>query len=381
MTPKDYEEGQKMELTLKKTRQAIKDKATVTDEDALAQFKKENDKIDLEYVAYAPSDVIGEVKLTEAELNEFLQKNQAEFKTQEKVALSYILLDPSLQAAKLTVTEEEIQTYYQKNIDKYQGKDGIQPLKDVKDRAKTDALRQKAAKQSFEQAADILYKNIKSGDLGLVAGQLGLKVQDTPLFAANAPVPALVGEAAVLKKVFELKQGELGGPVETSKGIYIIKVKERKDSVVPPLAEIRAAVEQKAKAVKAVEVAKKKAEDAAKQLVAKAALKTQSTGSFGFSAKGDLPVIGNAPELMEASFKLTSAAPAVDTSFKVGNRWYAVRLKQRTEAPKADFDKNKEELKKKLLPRKQEEALDTWLKDLRAKAKIEINQALVAADK
>jgi hypothetical protein len=29
----------------------------------------------------------------------------------------------------------------------------------------------------------------------------------------------------------------------------------------------------------------------------------------------------------------------------------------------------------------QEEALEKWIKDLRAKAKIEINQALVAADK
>jgi len=381
MTPKDFEEGQKQELTLKKARQAIKDKATVSDEDALSQFRKENDRIDLEYVAYAPIDVAGEVKLTEADLNDYLQKNQAEFKTPEKVALSYILLDPSIQAAKLSVTEDEIQTYYQKNIDKFQGKDGIQPLKDVKERAKSEALRQKAAKQSFELAADTLYKNIKSGDLGLVAGQLGLKVQETPVFAANAPVAGLAGEAAVLKKAFELKQGELGGPVETPKGIYIIKVKERKDSVVPPLAEIKSAVEQKTRAVKAVELAKKKAEEAAKQFVAKAALKTQSTGSFGYSAKGDLPVIGNAPELMEAAFKLTAAAPAVDTTFKVGNRWYAVRLKQRTEAPRADFEKNKEELKKKLLPRKQEEALEKWLKELRAKARIEINQALIAADK
>lgn len=378
MTPKDFEEGQKNELILKKARQAIKDKAVVSDEDALAQFKKENDKIDLEYVSYAPSDVLGEVKLTEAELNEYLQKNQADFKTPEKVAISYILLDPSRQAAKMAVTEDEIQTYYQKNIDKYQGKDGILPLKDIKDKVKADALRQKAAKQSFELAADTLYKNIKSGDLNLVAGQLGLKVQETPVFAANAPIAALAGEAAVLKKAFELKQGELGGPVETSKGIYILKVKERKDSVVPPLAEIRAAVEQKAKVAKSLDLAKKKAEDAAKQLVAKAALKTQTTGSFGFSAKGDVPGIGNAPELMEAAFKLTSAAPAVDTPFKVGSRWYAVRLKQRIEAPKSDFDKTKDELKKKLLPKKQDDALAAWIKELRAKAKIEINPAIVA---
>lgn len=381
MTTSDFEEGQKEELILKKARQVIKDKATVSDEDALAQFRKENDRIDLEYVSYAPSDVINEVKLTEAELNEYLQKNQAEFKTPEKVALSYVLLDPALLAAKLTVTDEEIQTYYQKNIDKYQGKDGIQPLKEVRERVKDDALRQKAAKQSFEQAADTLYKNIKSGDLGLVAGQLGLKIQETPLFAANAPVAVLAGEAAVLKKAFELKQGELGGPVETPKGIYILKVKERKDAVVPPLAEIKGAVEIRAKAAKAVEVAKQKAEAAAKQFAAKASLKTQSTGSFGYSAKGEIPTIGNAPELMEAAFKLTTAAPAADIPFKVGNRWYAVRLKQRIEASKAYFEKVKADLKKKLLPKKQEEALDKWIKDLRAKANIEINQALVAADK
>jgi peptidyl-prolyl cis-trans isomerase D len=169
--------------------------------------------------------------------------------------------------------------------------------------------------------------------------------------------------------------------VETSKGIYIIKVKERKDSVVPPLSEIKAAVELKAKGAKSVDLAKKKAEDAAKQFVAKVSLKTQSTGTFGYSAKGDLPDIGNAPEMMEAAFKLTAAAPAVDSVYKVGNRWYAVRLKQRVEAPKADFERAKDELKKKLLPKKQEEALDKWIKDLRAKAKIEINQALVAADK
>ena len=380
MTPKDFEEGQKGELILKKTRQAIKDKAVVSDDDALAQFKKENDKIDLEYVSYAPADVLSEVKLTEAELNEYLQKNQAEFKTPEKVALSYILLDPALLAAKMTVTEEEIQTYYQKNIDKFQGKDGIQPLKDVKERAKADALRQKAAKQSFELAADTLYKNIKSGDLNLVAGTLGLKIQDVSIFAANAPAAVLVGEAAVLKKAFELKQGELGGPVETPKGIYIIKVKERKDSVVPPLAEIKAAVELKARGAKSLDLAKKKADEAAKQFVAKATLKTQTTGSFGFSAKGDVPVIGNAPELMEAAFKLTSAAAAVDTPFKVGNRWYAVRLKQRIEAPKADFDKVKDEVKKKILPKKQDDAVAAWIKELRAKAKIEINPAL-AADK
>lgn len=377
MTARDFEEGQEAEVTLKKVRQSIKDKAVVTDADALAQYKKENDKIELEYVTYAPSDVSAEIKLTDAELTEYLQKNPDNFKTAEKVALSYILLDPASQAAKTTVTEEEIQTFYQKNIDRWQGKDGIQPLAEVREKVKAEAIKQKASKQLFELAADTLYKNIKSGDLNLIAGALKQKVQETALFTAAAPAPSLAGEAAVIKKALELKQGELGGPVETAKGIYILKAKERKAAVVPALAEIRGAVEEKAKAARAIELAKKKAEDAAKQLSAKAAIKTQTTGSFGFSAKGDIPAIGASPEMVEAVFKL-SAAQAPATPFKIGNRWYAVRVKSRTDAPKAPFDATREELKKKMLPKKQEEALTEWTKGLREKAKIEINQALIA---
>jgi len=377
MTAKDFEEGQEAEVTLKKVRQSIKDKAVVSDADALAQYKKENDKLELEYVAYAPSDVAAEVKLSEADLNEYLQKNPNDFKTAEKVALSYILLDPAAQAAKTTVSEEEIQTFYQKNIDRWQGKDGIQPLTDVKEKVRAEAIKQKSAKQLYELAADTLYKNIKSGDLNLIAGALKQKVQETPLFTAAAPAAPLIGETAVIKKALELKQGELGGPVETPKGIYILKAMERKAATIPPLAEIRSAVEEKAKSAKAVELAKKKAEDAAKQLAANAALKTQTTGSFGYSAKGDIPVIGASPEIMEAVFKLTAKqAPA--TPFKVGNRWYAVRVKNRTDAPQAQFAATKEELKKKMLPKKQEEALTEWAKGLREKAKIEINPILIA---
>ena len=377
MTAKDFEEGQEAEVTLKKVRQLIKDKAVVTDADALAQYKKDNDKLELEFVAYAPSDVAAEVKLSEADLKDYLQKNPNGFKIAEKVALSYILLDPASQAAKTSVSEEEIQTFYQKNVDHWQGKDGIQPLTEVKEKVKAEAIKQKTAKQLFELAADTLYKNIKSGDLNQIAGTLKQKVQETALFAADAPAVPLVGEAAVIKKAFELKQGELGGPVETAKGIYILKAKERKSAAVPALAEIRGAVEEKAKAAKAVELAKKKAEDAAKQLSTKAAIKTQATGSFGFSAKGDIPAIGSSPEIVEAVFKL-SAAQAPSTPFKVGNRWYAVRVKSRTEAPKAQFDATREELKKKMLPKKQEDALIEWSKGMREKAKIEIDQTLIA---
>ena len=45
---------------------------------------------------------------------------------------------------------------------------------------------------------------------------------------------------------------------------------------------------------------------------------------------------------------------------------------------KEAFAREKEQIRQALLPNKQKEALDKWMKDLKAKAKIEINPSLLA---
>ncbi len=276
------------------------------------------------------------------------------------------------------MTEADIQSWYQKNIDRYQGKGGILPLAEVKEQVKADARHFYAGQKAYELAAASLTKHKAAGDLTTVARELGSSVNETQLFTAQAPAPALAGEKEVLSRAFLLKQNDLGGPVETPKGIYILKLKERKAAEVPPLAQIRAKVEEKAKAVRAVELAKKKAEEAQAKLAKgdTAGLKLQETGSFAFDAKGNVPVIGASPQLMEAAFSLTVKAPAPQTPVKIGSRWVAFRLKERAELNAAAFPAEKEKIKKELLPSKQEEELQKWLKELRAKAKIEINPAL-----
>lgn len=379
LTPKDFEESKKEELLIKKMRQQIESRAQVSDDDALQAFKKQHDKVDLQFVAFSPADVKGEVKLSDQDLNAYLQGHPEQFKTVEEVSIAYCLVDPAKAAAKTTVSDEETQTYYQKNIDRYQGKGGILPFTEVKDRAKADALKAKAARDAYEMAADALNKNLKTGDLAAAATALGAKVQDTPLFTATAPPAALVGETEVVKRAFVLKQGELGGPVETARGIYLLKLKEKQPATVPPLAKIRAQVERATAVDKARELAKKKAEEAL-AAIAKGGtgLKPQDTGSFAYSPKGDVPRVGASPEIMEAAFSLTAAAPIAKTPFKVGDRWYAIKLKNRIAADNADFQKTKEQIKQSMLPKKQQEALETWLNELRKKAKIELNETLLA---
>lgn len=379
ITPSDFEENQKIELTLKKARKTIQDKATVTDADAEAYYHKKNDKLQLQYASITPESVLQEVKLTEQDLNNYLQKNQEQFKTPEQISIQYVLFDPASISSKVTVSDEEVQAYYQKNIDRYQGKGGILPLSEVKDKAKADAIRSKAGKQAYETAADIINKNIAGANLQAVATALGVKVSETNLFTSKTPPATLATEDALLKKSFQLKQGEMAGPIETAKGIYAVKLKERKAAAVPPLAQIRNAVESGTKLEKARELAAKKATDTLAALTkGGAGMKLQELSGISYNEQGNISGIGVSRELMDAAFALTTAAPLPKAPVKIDQRWVVVRLKNRTVAANEDFQKGKEDIKKQLLPKKQQEALDSWIKELKAAAKIEINQQLIS---
>lgn len=376
MTPKAFEEAQEEDLLVQKARNKVLGAVTVSSQEILQAFKKQNDKVELQFFSVSPADVKGSIKLTDQELTSYLQDHQAEFKTPEQVSIAYALVNPAQYASKVTVSPEEAQNYYQKNIDRYQGKGGILPFAEVKDKASADALKQKAAKEAYEKAADAVNKFRGTADLEAAAASIGSKVERTPPFTAQAPAASLAGETEVVSRAFALKQGELGGPVETAKGIYIVKVTEKKPSAVPPLAQIKAAVEEKALQTKAAELAKKRAEEMLPQLT-KGGVQLKETGSFGYSATGAIPGIGNSPELMEQAFALTASAPVAKKAVKVGDRWYAVKLKARTDAPTTELAKSSESIKQTLMPKKQQEAVDTWLKELRAKAKIELNPSIL----
>jgi len=379
MMPEAFENDVKEELLLKKARQKITDQVKVSDADALQVYKKQHDKVDLLFASFSPAGVKSEVKLTDSDLNMYLQNHQEVFRTPVKVSISYVLVSPEKVSGGLSVTNDEMLNYYQKNIDKYQEKGNILPFEEVKNRVREDALNFKAAKLAYEKAAEALNKNLKSADLNGAARMLGTKIEKTPLFDAQNPPASIAGENDLILKAFSLKPNEIGGPVETGKGVYLFTMNEKKPATVPPLAQIRSRVEKMAADEKALSLAYKKAADT---LALMASGKTPSglrdTGLFSWSQTGEISGIGKSPEIMDAAFSLSRTAPVPKVPFKSGDSWYAIKLKNRIDADTAEFQKTKEQIKQTLLPAKREEALTNWLKDLRNKAKIEINPMLLA---
>ncbi len=378
LTPQSFEDSVEEELVLKKAQQKIMDQVKVSDAEALQLFKKQHDRIDLLFASFNPAEAKAEVKISDNDLNTYLQNHKDAFRIPEQISISYVLLSPERVAAGLTVSNDEMLTYYQKNIDRYQDKGNILPFEEVKDRVKTDTLKFKAAKQAYEMAADALNKNLKSADLNGAARLLGLKVEKTPLFAEQQPPAAIAGENELIRKAFTLRPGELGGPVETGKGVYLFTIGEKKPASIPPLAQVRSRVEKLVSEEKARELAHNKALEALAQMAkGNAPVHLQDTGIFSYSAGGEIPRIGKSREIMDAAFTLTQASPLPKTPFKSGDTWYVIKLKNRIEADTGDFQKTKEQIKQSLLPVKRQEAVVNWLKGLRSKAKIEINPLLL----
>lgn len=380
ITAEAFEDAKKRELLLEKTRKAVMGRVTVSDEDALKQFHKEYDKVELDYLSFSPAELASEVKVDDGALQAYLSQNPDGFKSPEKVAVSWFLLEYPPQPVGAAPGKEELESFYRKNLDRYMDKDNTPlPFEQVKEQVKQDAMRQKASKELYEKSADTLFQNIKSGDLQLVAGKLGAKVHETHLFTADAAPTPFTGEGSLLQKFFSMKQGELGGPVETAKGIYIFKIKEKRASELPPLALVRPAVEKGYREMKGAELAKQGGVDAQKGLAAgNTDLRLTSTPPFNHSDKGEIPGIGKSNVLMSKVFELTAANPALTEPVLVNGRWYAVRLKQRAVAADSEFAAKKEEIKQRMLPARQEEALANWIKELRGKAKIVTNPALTA---
>ena len=102
---------------------------------------------------------------------------------------------------------------------------------------------------------------------------------------------------------------------------------------------------------------------------AAAADSLEVTGPVQVTRLGGIPGLGRDPEVIAAAFAL----PVGRTSDPIrGERgWVILRVDEHPELDWAQFEKQKETLRRTLLNLKQNEIYASWLQDLRAKAKIE----------
>ena len=120
----------------------------------------------------------------------------------------------------------------------------------------TDEMAKDQARQEVARITSI-FRNKKPATADEFAALANDKISsnDTQWFARNDSIPGIGNNAQLTQWVFGSKQGDVGDPIGTSRGIVIPYLAGVRPAGVAPLAEIRARVEADARTAKAREIA------------------------------------------------------------------------------------------------------------------------------
>jgi peptidyl-prolyl cis-trans isomerase D len=245
----------------------------------------------------------------------------------------------------------------------------LQSFDEVKEAIRADLEKQRLADAQQKLASDLeaqLKTNPQQFDA--IARQAGLEPKESPLFKYNQPVPDLGKADAFENLSFQLRQGEVGGPVSIPKGETIIQLTRIVPEHIPTLDEVRAMVEEDFRQAQSVELANAKA----KQLAAQA-----KTGDFDKSAKaagltpkqsddftesGYVEGLGSGSQLSEA---FTLNPGHVSDVVPLNSNSSVFKVISHAPANEADLGAQRDQIREELLDRKRSLAFEIYRENLK----------------
>ncbi len=243
-----------------------------------------------------------------------------------------------------------------------------------------DQLSYERAQAQAADMAERLSKAIsKPSDLDKVARSEGLSVQESGFFARDEPILGLGPSPEASARAFDMKPGEVAGPVRTSRGFAFETLVSTQDPYVPKLDEVKDRVRD--------EVVKQKARDLAKQKAVEIAAKLKSAPDFEKAAKAagldpkttelitrdsPIPDLGAATAVEDAAFKLPVGA--VSDPIATDNGTAVVKVLEKKEVTPGEWAANKDRFREELLNDRRNRFFSAYMVKAKQKMKISVNR-------
>jgi peptidyl-prolyl cis-trans isomerase D len=373
MSPDEFENIQNKMLITVKVENLIQDGVKVSDREIHDFYLMQKERINLDFVQISPQGFVAGLKPTQADMEAFLKAREGQFRNPEQVQVRYLAFMARDYATTAKISDAEINDYYERNKSQWKKGDKVQPLAEVRGRI-IEELGQiggmYAAADEAKKAHDTIYQE---ENFDTYAAQKKLTVRTSPLFRISDAPPEFKPIADFAKIVSRLEKKEISRVLQGEKGYYIVQVAARKAPYLPALKEIEAEVEKQYRDTEAKKLAKKGADDLLARLkkgeglenVAKEkGLKVMETGLF--QPGGAVPKLGNSPELTEALFQISEKKPYPEQTYLVDGNYVILRFKQRESVDNTEFASQKKALSLHLLRSKKSEAVKSWIEGSKA---------------
>ncbi|NBQ91850.1 MAG: peptidyl-prolyl cis-trans isomerase [Betaproteobacteria bacterium] len=245
-TPESYEAAVRQDLLLRQVLGRVGETTVASSAAADGALRVVFQERQIRLQRFQAADFFKDVNPTEAEVQAYYQRNQADFQTVEQADIEYVVLDAARVRESLVVSVEEARKFYQDNLANYTKPEerrashilvkvdkGAGAEEKTKARARAQALLDEVRKapKRFAEVA-----KAKSDDSGSAASG-----GDLDFFARGAMVKGF--EDAV----FAMKRGDISDLVETDFGLHIIQLSDVRGGQQQPFEAVRAEIETKLK--------------------------------------------------------------------------------------------------------------------------------------
>ena len=313
MSVPQFERALKDDLLIRKLRAAVEGGVTVSDADIMAQYRKENTKIKFDYAVVTPEAIEKGLKPTEADIKAYYDQHKAQYNNSvpEKRNVQFIVVDPKAVEQKVQVTQADLQRYYNERQEQYRVPEQVNVrhiLIKTPDPGPDGKVDQKAVDDAKAKAEGILKQLQGGADFAELAKK---ESQDTGS-APNGGSLGWIGRGRTVPEfeqaAFGLQKGQTSGVIKSQFGFHIIHVDDKQQAHLKTLDEVKPEIEAAVKADKTNQQAENlatavEADARSKGMEAAAKNHDLKLQDSGYISRGEsLPVVGSAPDLMNAVF-------------------------------------------------------------------------------
>ena len=254
----------------------------------------------------------------------------------------------------------------------------------AKEKIRKQLTEEKSRLLAYEKADAVYETTFDGDDLAQVAAERNLTIKTTDYFTLQQGPEGVRDRSKFAEAAFKLSDMQISGIQEFEDGYYILQLVEKIPEKIPALNDVEAAVRLDAIAEKQSEKAKADAADfldavkAGKPFADESRRFDVAVKSTDFFKRNEpIPDIGYEPEIAAAVFSLSEKQPLPDAAVKGSKGYFVFKLRERKEPEVEAFNKEKSELIEYLIRNKRQEALQSWLADVRGRSEITVEKGFL----
>lgn len=250
MSPEMFEQKLRNDLTVAPLQEPIASANIVAASSAQRYLSLLEQKREVATAVIDAEPFVKDVKLDDAAIKDFYDKNKAALQTPEQAKIEYILLSPDTLMSKVSVPPDAVRAHYDQNLRQYgtpEERSAAHILISVKPDA-SDADKAAAKKKADDLAAKA---RANPADFAKLAKE---NSEDPGSAAAGGDLGSFTHDSMVkpfADAVFAAKTGDIVGPVLSDFGYHVIKVGAVKPAQAKPFDSVKAEIETEMKRAKA----------------------------------------------------------------------------------------------------------------------------------